>query len=97
DHIDAHRTILLAAGPYTRKNYCSHTNSSFPGLLKTVLGLLGMPPLNLMDATATDLRDLFTNEPDNTPYAARIPDKRVFDAGAVNTGNKIPVRGDPPL
>jgi hypothetical protein len=56
-----------------------------------------MPPLNLMDATATDLRDLFTNEPDNTPYAARIPDKRVFDAGAVNTGNKIPVRGDPPL
>ena len=91
DHIDAHRTILLAAGPYTRKNYCSHTNTSFPGLLKTVFGLLGIPPLNLMDATAADLRDVFTNEPDDTPYTARIPDKRVFDAGAAKTGDGRPV------
>ena len=97
DHIDAHRTVLLAAGPYTRRNYCSHTNTSFPGLLKTIFGLLGMPPLNLMDATATDLRDLFTNQPDNTPYTARIPDKRVFDPEAAKAGEGRPVRMDAPF
>ncbi len=94
DHIDAHRTILLAAGPYTRKDYCSHTNVSYPGLLKTIFGLLRMPPLNLMDATAADLRDLFTNEPDDTPYAARIPDKRVFDASALKPGRAGPDQPD---
>jgi YVTN family beta-propeller protein len=97
DHIDAHRTVLLAAGPYTKKNYCSHTNTSFPGLLKTIFGLLGMPPLNLMDATAADLRDLFTDRPDATPYASRIPDKRVFDAAAARAGQGKPIPMDQPF
>jgi YVTN family beta-propeller protein len=97
DHIDAHRTVLLAAGPYTKKNYCSHTNTSFPGLLKTVFGLLGMPPLNLMDATAADLRDLFTDRPDETPYTARIPDKRIFDAAGARMGQGKPIPMDQPF
>jgi YVTN family beta-propeller protein len=97
DHIDAHRTVLLAAGPYTRKNYCSHTNTSFPGLLKTIFGLLGMPPLNLMDATAADLRDLFTNTPDETPYTAQTPDKRVFDPAAAKAGEGRPIPMDLPF
>src|SRR6185437_15822299 len=55
DHVDAHRTLLLAAGPYVKRNYVSHTNASFPGLLRTIFELLGVPPLNLMDATAASL------------------------------------------
>jgi DNA-binding beta-propeller fold protein YncE len=97
DHIDAHRTILLAAGPYTKKNYCSHVNTSFPGLLKTIFGLLGMPPLNLMDATAADLRDLFTDLPDGAPYTTRIPDKRVFDAAAARAGQGKSIPMDQPF
>ncbi|MDQ2899402.1 MAG: hypothetical protein M3Y07_06325, partial [Acidobacteriota bacterium] len=79
DHIDSHRTVLLEIGPYFRKNYVSHRNSSFPGLLKTIFGLLRLPPLNLFDACASDLSDSFTREPDFTPYTVEPEDKRLFD------------------
>jgi len=68
DHVDSHRTILLALGPYAKRNFVSRRNTSFPGLLKTVFGVLGLPPMNLFDATATDLSDCFTAEGDFTPY-----------------------------
>src|SRR5208283_248020 len=78
DHVDSHRTVLLALSPYARPNYVAHTNSSFPGLLRTVFRLLGLPPLNLYDATAADLADCFTSQPDFTPYTALRPDPDVF-------------------
>ena len=56
----------------------SHTNTSFPGLLKTVFRILGMPPLNLFDAAASDLSDCFTAEPDFTPYELLPVDPRIF-------------------
>ncbi len=79
DHIDAHRTILMAIGPYIRPHFVFHQNSSFPGLLKTVFRILGIAPLNLYDAAATDLSAMFTATPDFTPYVARKPDGRIFD------------------
>ncbi|MBK9167237.1 MAG: hypothetical protein IPM24_07205 [Bryobacterales bacterium] len=78
DHIDSHRTILLVASPWAKRNYVSHTNSSFPGLLKTVFRLLGLPPLNLFDAAAADLSDCFTSEPDFSPYKKLPVDERLF-------------------
>ncbi len=79
DHIDSHRTVLLGVGPYFKKNYVSHVNSSFPGLLKTVFRLLRVPPLNLFDATASDLSDCFTGTPDFSPYKALPIDANLFD------------------
>lgn len=79
DHIDAHRTVLLCAGPWAKPGYVSHRNVSFPGLLKTVFGLLRLPPLNLYDAAAADLADCFTNTPDFSGYRAAAVDRRVFD------------------
>jgi len=79
DHLDSHRTLLFAAGPYVKRDYVSHTNTSFPGLLRTIFELLGQPPLNLMDATAASLRDVFTGEPNFEPFAALPPDRRIFD------------------
>ncbi|MGD1069238.1 MAG: alkaline phosphatase family protein [Bryobacteraceae bacterium] len=94
DHVDSHRTVLLAAGPYVRRGYVSHTNASFPGLLKTIFELLHLPPLNLMDATAASLRDIFTEEPDFTPFDVLIPDRRIFDASQVRMGKAPPVKMD---
>ncbi len=83
DHIDAHRTLLLCAGPYFKKNYVSHVNASLPGLLKTIFRILRLSPLNLFDATASDLADTFTNTPDFAPYDAVPVDKRVFDPAKI--------------
>ena len=82
DHIDAHRTLLMALGPYCRRNYVSHVNASFPGLLKTIFRLLGLPPLNLFDAVASDLADCFTDKPDFTGYQVQKEDPRLFDPAA---------------
>jgi DNA-binding beta-propeller fold protein YncE len=79
DHVDSHRTVMMIASPYAKKNYVSHVNSSFPGLLKTVFALLRIPPLNLFDATAASMADCFRSEPDFAPYSVRPVDKRLFD------------------
>jgi len=79
DHIDAHRTVFLGIGPYFKRNYVSHVNTSFPGMLKTIFRLLGLPPLNLFDAVASDLSDCFTNTPDFDGYEVLKEDPRIFD------------------
>ena len=98
DHIDAQRTLLLCAGPWCRKNYVSHTNTSFPGLLKTVFRLLGVPPLNLFDATAADLADCLASEPGPAPYKVLPVDQRIFDpttGKAATNGAPSPRMDDP--
>jgi YVTN family beta-propeller protein len=79
DHVDSHRTVLLAIGPYLKRNYVSHRNTSFPGLLKTIFRILGLPPLHLFDAAATDLSDCFSTEADFSPYEAQPVQQDLFD------------------
>lgn len=81
DHIDSHRTLLIAAGPWVKKGYVSHTNASFSGLFKAVFRIVGAPPLDLPIATAPELGDLFTAAADLAPFTAIAPDKRIFDPG----------------
>ncbi len=79
DHIDSHRTVLLVASPYARRGHVMHTNTSFPGLLKTAFRILGIGPLNIYDAAAADLSDCFQPKPDFTPYQLQPATPEVFD------------------
>lgn len=79
DHIDAHRSILLMAGPYVKKNYVSHTHANFGSILKVIYNVLGVPYVNQYDATASLLSDFFTNEPSYEPYYFEFPSQEVFD------------------
>lgn len=79
DHIDAHRSLLMLAGPYVKKNYVSHTHANFGSILKTIYNILGVKYVNQYDATASLLQDFFTAKPDFTPYTLEMSDKRVFD------------------
>jgi DNA-binding beta-propeller fold protein YncE len=79
DHVDSHRTILLAISPWAKRNHVLRVNSSFPGLLKTALRLLRLPPLNLYDATAADLADAFGDTPDFSPYKVLPVAAEIFD------------------
>ncbi|WP_416437630.1 bifunctional YncE family protein/alkaline phosphatase family protein [Phnomibacter sp. MR] len=79
DHIDGHRSILMMAGPYVKKNHVSHTHANFGTILKTMYNILGVPYVNQYDVTASLLSDFFTNTPDFSTYDFVLPDKRVFD------------------
>jgi hypothetical protein len=79
DHVDAHRSLLMAISPYIRKDHVSHTHTSFGSIFKTFWNILGIPYLNQYDAAANDLADMFTETPDFTPYKAIPVDLRIFD------------------
>jgi len=79
DHVDAHRSILMMAGPYVKRNYVSHTHANFGSILKVIYNILNINYVNQYDVTASLLQDFFTSTPDYTPYDLVIPDKRVFD------------------
>jgi hypothetical protein len=79
DHINRDRTLLLSAGPWARKHYVSHINASFPSLLKTIFRMLGVPPMNLFDASAADLSDCFAPAADLASYHAIPVDPRVYN------------------
>jgi YVTN family beta-propeller protein len=80
DHVDAHRSVLLAMSPYVRDGFLSHRHSSMGSIQKTIYQLLGLGSLNLEDALASDLSDMFTIEPNLDPYTVLPSDPRVFDA-----------------
>ncbi len=79
DHVDAHRSVLMVISPYAKRDYVSHVHTSFGSIFKTFWHILGIPYLNHYDATATDLADLFTEQPDFTPYNAIPVDTGMFD------------------
>jgi len=79
DHIDAHRSILMLASPWVKKNYVSHVHYSFGSLFKTFWNILGLPYLNQYDAGASDLSDFFTDTPNFAPYYALDVDRAIFD------------------
>jgi YVTN family beta-propeller protein len=59
DHIHPHRTPLIVVSPFARPGYVGAHHYSTASIVKTEELLLGLPPNNLGDLFATDLRDLF--------------------------------------
>jgi len=79
DHVDGHRTVALAAGPYIRRGSVDSTFYSNPGMLKTIELILGLPTLSLFDLIAADMRGSFTEKPDFTPFTAEQPTHDLFE------------------
>ena len=79
DHVDSHRTVMLMASPFVKRGCVAHTNTSFSGLLKTVFRILGVPPLNLYDATAADLSECFVGDADSEAFDVVPASWEVFD------------------
>jgi hypothetical protein len=68
DHVDGHRTVALAVGPYIKRGAVDSTFYSNPGMLKTIELMLGLPTMSLFDLIAADMRTSFTDKPDFAPY-----------------------------
>ncbi|MBI3785795.1 MAG: bifunctional YncE family protein/alkaline phosphatase family protein [Deltaproteobacteria bacterium] len=72
DHVSEARSFLIVVSPWARRGYVSHHQTSFLSVHATILRILGVPPLGREDAGAAPLWDLFTAEPDFTPWT-RLP------------------------
>ncbi|MBV9391956.1 MAG: hypothetical protein JOY96_08710, partial [Verrucomicrobia bacterium] len=62
DHIHPHRTPLTLVSPFAKPGYVGKQHYVTASVIKTEELLLGLPPNNLDDLFATDLRDLFQSE-----------------------------------
>jgi len=59
DHIHPHRSPMVVVSPFAKPGYYSMRHYVTASVVKTEELLLGLPPNNLGDLLATDLRDLF--------------------------------------
>lgn len=70
DHVSGYRTTAYVVSPYTKRNKVVSVNYNNTSLLRTMELMLGLPPMNQMDASATPMFACFQNEPDFTPFDA---------------------------
>lgn len=71
DHVDAHRTVALVISPYTKRQFVDSTCYNQTGMVKTIELILGLPPMNQLDLSATAMRQCFQEKPDLSGYTAR--------------------------
>ena len=77
DHVDAHRSVALLISAYNRPGALVHDFHNTVSLIRTIELLLGIEPMNQLDATATPINifrigpDL---QPDLRPYKVLLPD-----------------------
>ncbi len=80
DHIDRHRSFVLAISPFAKRGYVSSDHASIMSIIRTIYLVYGLGPCNMFDALATPLHDMFTERADYTPYKHVNTDPRVFVA-----------------
>jgi YVTN family beta-propeller protein len=76
DHVSAYRTTGFVISPYSRLKQTVHTNYNQTCIVRTIEQILGIPPMNAIDATALPMFNCFANRADNFVYqhqANRIP------------------------
>jgi YVTN family beta-propeller protein len=78
DHVSGYRTTAYLASPYTRRGATVSTQYNQTSLLRTMELMLGLPPMNQLDATATPMFDCFTDTADFTPFTT-VPNNIPLD------------------
>jgi YVTN family beta-propeller protein len=68
DHVDGHRTVAMVVSPYTRRHAVDSTNYNQTSMVRTIELILGLPPMNQLDASAVPMSGCFVDQADVTPY-----------------------------
>ena len=63
DHVDSHRSIAFVAGAYVKQGALVSTQYNTIDFLRTIEEVLGLPPMNLNDALARPMADIFNTTP----------------------------------
>ena len=78
DHVDGHRTVAFCISPYTRRGVVDSTLYNQTSMVRTIEMILGLPPMNQFDLTATPMYGCFTDRPNLAAYSA-IPNRIPLD------------------
>jgi hypothetical protein len=73
DHVDAHRTEALLAGPFVRHGGVDSTPYTTCSMLRTIELILGLEPMSQFDAAAAPMRASFQASADLSPFRALEP------------------------
>ncbi|MCZ8511684.1 bifunctional YncE family protein/alkaline phosphatase family protein [Paenibacillus filicis] len=92
DHVDGHRAPALLISPWIKRGITDSHYWTVINMVRSIEQILGLPPMNQNDASATPMSELFTNEPDFTPYDFE-PNRIPLDA--LNPGSDTPAGTTP--
>ena len=70
DHVDSHRSIAFVAGAYVKQGALVSAQYNTINFLRTIEEVLGLPPLNLNDALAKPMADIFNTTPSPWSFTA---------------------------
>jgi DNA-binding beta-propeller fold protein YncE len=73
DHVDAHRTVALIAGPYVKQHAVVSAHYTTVNMLATIEDVLGIGPMGINDAVLSPMADVFTTEEKPWTYNALVP------------------------
>lgn len=70
DHVDAHRSIAFIVGPYVKQQALVSTRYTTLDFVRTMEDILGLKPLNISDALAVPMADVFDLDQKTWNYTA---------------------------
>jgi hypothetical protein len=73
DHVDAHRSLALIAGPYVKQGAVVSRRYQTVNLVRTIEAVLGLPPMGLTDAQAEPMADVFDASQADWTFDAIVP------------------------
>lgn len=78
DHVSGYRTTAYVISPYAKRTEVISTQYNTTSLLRTMEQILGLPPMNQFDASATPMFDCFTDKADLRPFQS-VPNNVPLD------------------
>ncbi|QKG58455.1 bifunctional YncE family protein/alkaline phosphatase family protein [Hymenobacter sp. BRD128] len=74
DHVSAYRTTGFVVSPYSRLHRTVSKNYNQTCMVRSIEQILGLPPMNAVDATALPLFECFGARPSGQPYRS-VPNR----------------------
>jgi DNA-binding beta-propeller fold protein YncE len=88
DHVDSHRSTAFVAGAYVKQHALVSTQYNTIDYVRTIEEVLGLPPMNLNDALARPMADIFNTTPSSWSFTAA--------PAAILYSTKLPLPPKPP-
>jgi DNA-binding beta-propeller fold protein YncE len=78
DHVSGYRTTAYCISPWAKRGAVVSTQYNTTSVIRTMEQILGLPPMNQFDGSATPMFDCFREEADFTPFVA-VPNRVPLD------------------